>query len=252
MNASRRSAADRGSHARPLRRIARQGICRDPRPGIPGPGSPAWDPRRGSIASRALAPCGLPCPGETAGRRGRAASGRPGGAPARPRRPRVASAPRELERAVGEEGRFDPATTRRRFVLACSDGDQIASVPRIATVLAREMPHAQLHVVSIDPLAASDGLAAGTVDGSLSPVGVPTEGLHTEPLYTDEAVVVLRADHPIRSRRLSREQFNSLRHIDVWLVLGRAGVGNQVAAAYFKRHGTVRNVAVIVPGFAAA
>jgi len=137
-------------------------------------------------------------------------------------------------------------------VLACSDGDQIASVPRIATVLAREMPHAQLHVVSIDPLAASDGLAAGTVDGSLSPVGVPTEGLHTEPLYTDEAVVVLRADHPIRSRRLSREQFNSLRHIDVWLVLGRAGVGNQVAAAYFKRHGTVRNVAVIVPGFAAA
>lgn len=166
--------------------------------------------------------------------------------------PRLAAALGELERAVGDEARFDPETTRRRFVLACSDADQLSSVPLITARLARAMPQAQLHVVSIDQLAASDGLAAGTVDAAIVPAGSVADDLHARDLYVDEAALVLRADHPIRAPRLSRAQFNALRHVDVWLVLGRAGVGNQMAEAFFRRHGLVRQVAVIVPGFAAA
>lgn len=165
--------------------------------------------------------------------------------------PRLASALRELELAIDENAAFDPRTTRRRFVLACPDAHHLVTVPRIAAELARVMPHAQLHVVSIDQLAASDGLSAGTVDAAVAPVGVDMHDLHAQHLYTDEPVLVVREGHPMGSR-LTRAQFNALRHIDVWLLFGRPGIGNQLAEDYMRRHGLVRQIAVIVPGFAAA
>lgn len=165
--------------------------------------------------------------------------------------PRIAAALTELERAVDENAAFDPKTTRRRFVLACPDADHLVTVPRIAAELARTMPHAQLHVISIDQLAASDGLAAGTVDAAVAPAGVGHHELHAQDLYADEPVIVLREGHPIGSR-LTRAQFNALHHIDVWLVFGRPGVGNRLAEEYMRRHGLIRQVSVIVPGFAAA
>jgi DNA-binding transcriptional LysR family regulator len=166
--------------------------------------------------------------------------------------PHLAAALTELQSAVDDDARFDPATTRRRFVLACADGDQIASVPRIAAAFALAMPLAQLHIVSIDQLTASDGLAAGTVDAAFAPVGAATEALHAKDLYSDEAVIVLRRGHPVKATRLSSAQFNALHHVDVWFVLGRAGIGNQQAEAFFARYGLVRRIALIMPGFAAA
>lgn len=166
--------------------------------------------------------------------------------------PRLASALGDLERAVGEDARFDPAQSRRRFVLACSDSDQICSVPRVVPRFARELPLAQLHVASIDQLTASDGLAAGTVDVAFAPAGIDSTGLHARDLYEDEAVVVLREDHPIKAARLSRAQFNGLRHVDTWLSLGRPGDGHRMAEAFLEQHGLMRQVVLIVPGFTAA
>jgi DNA-binding transcriptional LysR family regulator len=63
---------------------------------------------------------------------------------------------------------------------------------------------------------------------------------------------VLREGHPVKAARLSRAQFNALGHVDVWLVLGRAGGGNRQTEAFFEHHGLTRRVQLIVPGFAAA
>ena len=166
--------------------------------------------------------------------------------------PGLAAALAEMERVVGGDARFDPATSRRRFVVACGDGDQICNLPRIAATFAKELPMAQLHVVSIDQLTASDGLAAGTVDAAFVPTDGAAKGLHTRDLYADEAAIVLRQGHPVRAARLTRAQFNALRHVDVWFVLGREGVGNRMAEEFFGQHGLVRQVALIVPAFAAA
>lgn len=165
--------------------------------------------------------------------------------------PRIAAVVEALESAL-DDRHFDSQTTTRRFVIACSDVDQICSVPRIAAALAREMPRATLQVVSIDQLAASDGLATGAIDCAFAPKGAVSERLHTRALCADEPAIVLRRDHPVAASRLSRAQFNALRHVDVWLVLGRAGVGNQLATAFFERHGLVRQVALVVPGFVPA
>jgi hypothetical protein len=49
----------------------------------------------------------------------------------------------ELEKAIHGDA-FDAATTTRQFTLAMADAEQIARLPAIVTLLAREMPHARL------------------------------------------------------------------------------------------------------------
>jgi DNA-binding transcriptional LysR family regulator len=126
------------------------------------------------------------------------------------------------------------------------------------------MPLAQFQVVSIDQLTATDGLASGTVDVAVAPLGGREPGVHGRPLYSDQAALVLRAGHPLdRTRgsrrspgatvaRLARAQFNALRHVDTYLVLGQPGVGHAAAEAFFRQHGLERQVALIVPSFSAA
>jgi len=167
--------------------------------------------------------------------------------------PRLARVMESLQVSVWGDAAFSPEATTRTFTVACSDADQISSVPRIAERFERAMPRARLRVVSIDQLEATDGLARGDIDVVFTPEQALGPDLHATDLYEDEAVLVVRRDHPrVRGRRLSREGFNALRHVDVWLALGRAGAGNRMAETFFEAHGLRRDVALVVPSFSAA
>jgi DNA-binding transcriptional LysR family regulator len=63
---------------------------------------------------------------------------------------------------------------------------------------------------------------------------------------------VVRKRHPRIGRRLTPALFNAEGHVDVHLVLGKAGIGHRAAEDAFARHGLSRRVAVTVPTFAAA
>jgi DNA-binding transcriptional LysR family regulator len=113
------------------------------------------------------------------------------------------------------------------------------------------MPRARLRVVSVDTLISSGGLEGGAVDAAIGPQEAAT-GLHTSALYEEDAVLVVRRGHPTVKKRLTREAFNSLRHVDIHLALGRGGAGHRVAEDAFARFGLVRDVAITVPTFTAA
>jgi DNA-binding transcriptional LysR family regulator len=150
---------------------------------------------------------------------------------------------------------FDPTMTRRRFTLALSEVDQACSAPEIAAELTRRMPHAGLQIVNLDTLAATDGLATGTIDAAMvSTPSVPMEpGVHATALYSEEGALVVRQAHPaLRRGRISAEQFNALRHVDTWIILGRPGRGQLFAEAFFARHGLRRDVALVVPNYLTA
>ena len=76
-------------------------------------------------------------------------------------------------------------------------------------------------------------------------------GMHAAALYRDDAVLVVRKAHPVRGPRLSAKAFNALGHVDIWLSLGRPGMGNRYAEAFFAQHGLTRRLAMVAPGFAA-
>jgi DNA-binding transcriptional LysR family regulator len=166
--------------------------------------------------------------------------------------PSIARAVAELQHALDGGAAFVPGETTRTFAIACSDSDQITGVPLIAAELARHMPAARLRAVSIDEFEAGGGLLQGDAEAVIAPAHPLPPGVHAADLGVEQGVLVVRRDHPSARGRLTRERFNALRHVDIWLALGRAGIGHGSVEAFFERHGLRRDVAVVVPSFTAA
>jgi DNA-binding transcriptional LysR family regulator len=168
----------------------------------------------------------------------------------------LAEAVAAMARIVESQADFEPGRSLRRFTLACSDAEQVSEVPRIAAVFAKKLPKASLRVISVDQLEASGGLAAGDVDAAIAPALPPgreaAPHLHAADLYEEEGVLVVRRGHAQVRGRMSKEQFNALRHIDVLLALGGPGIGHDIAEQFFASHGLHRDIAIAVPSFAAA
>jgi DNA-binding transcriptional LysR family regulator len=147
---------------------------------------------------------------------------------------------------------FNPAETTRTFTIALSDNYQASEVPRIAHAFASRMPRATLRVVSADYLAASDGLGSGDIDVTFSPEQAVEPGMLSAPLFEEQAVLVVRRDHPRVRTRMTPELFNELPHIDVHVVLGKPGTGHRVAQRGWERANVRRRVVLTVPYFVIA
>ena len=161
--------------------------------------------------------------------------------------PGLARALRDLEQTV-LGGDFDPATAERELTLAVADAGQVVSLPPIVARLAVDMPRVRLRVVSIDTLFSLGGLASTEVDVAIG-VGERGPGIHIQPLYEERTVLVARADHPRARRKLTKAALAGLRHVDIHVAPGR---GSKALAAAYAALGVVRDVAIVVPTFAAA
>jgi len=165
--------------------------------------------------------------------------------------PRVAAGLHELRAALARDREFDPATTTRRFTIALTDNQEVSDLPRIVARFEQRLPAASLQVVTIERLIASDGLAAGLVDVALAPAAITGPGLRQAPLYSEEAVVVVRRDNREVGRRLDRAGFEATPYVDVQVV-GEAGHGHRLARDSLARAGLRRRVVLTVPHFMAA
>jgi len=166
-------------------------------------------------------------------------------------RPFIAQAIAQLQFAV-DRSAFEPRASERSFTLALSDNHQTSEAARIARAFARELPRASLRLVSMDYLAATDGLATGDVDAAIAPSLMESPGLRARAMFEERACMVVRRDHPRVRGKLTPKLFNELPHIDVEVVLGRTGVGHRLAEQYWRRAGLERKVAITVPYFTTA
>jgi DNA-binding transcriptional LysR family regulator len=165
--------------------------------------------------------------------------------------PRVDSAISQLQSVLDQQPGVDPTEITRCFTLACSDGAQIHDVPRIAESLSRHMPRASLRIVSMDYLVASNGLESGEVDAMMA-TRRAAKGLYWAELYREDGVLILRRNHPRVSKRISREIFNLLQHIDVIITSGQSGHTRKLYEAFLKKNGLIRRIVLTVPTFTAA
>jgi len=154
----------------------------------------------------------------------------------------------ELERAVQSDA-FDPTTTTKQFTLAISDAGQIARLPRLARLLAKEMPHSQLRVVGVDTYMSSGGIAGTEVDVAIIGVAEKTPGVHFAPLYEEDSVLVARRGHPRVGAQITKTQLGQLQHVDVQVAPGR---GYRELARSYARLDIKREVGMVVPSFIAA
>jgi DNA-binding transcriptional LysR family regulator len=144
---------------------------------------------------------------------------------------------------------FDPATTTRQFTVAISDAGQIARLPQLTKLLAKEMPRSQLRVVGVDTYISSGGIAGTEVDVAIIAVADKAPGVHFTPLYAEESVLVARRAHPRVGTQISKTQLGSLRHVEVQVAPGR---GYRELARSYARLGIRREIVAVVPSFVAA
>lgn len=165
--------------------------------------------------------------------------------------PVLARAFAEIGTSLDSGATFDPLLCTREFVLALSDADQIATLPAVSGALRRKLPKSKLRVVSLDTLISTGGLGGELVDAAIGPK-TAAPGVHSAPAYVEDGVIVVRKDHPRIKRTMTPAQFNAEGHVDLHLLLGKAGVGHRQAEEAFERAGLKRNIVVTVPTFFAA
>jgi DNA-binding transcriptional LysR family regulator len=162
--------------------------------------------------------------------------------------PLLAKGLAELHEAV-RSGGVQASGTTRRFTVALSDAAQIAFLPSIAVLLAKEMPRARLRAIGIDSLVLLGGLSGPEVDIVLGPEDGEGE-IRSEPLFRQPAVLICRRNHPVLARKGARQAVTALRHVAIEMAPGHSL--RDLAGLAFQRGGVVRDVAISVPTFSAA
>ncbi len=143
---------------------------------------------------------------------------------------------------------FEPATTERAFTIACADCLPPTFLPQVIAQLTAAGPRIAAHVRPVDPaFDIAQALDSGSIDLVISNEPRPREDLRIGPLYTDEVVCMMRADHPFaQDRRLSLARYLRLRHLVPHAsAIPRTGpIDGELA-----KTGYQRNIAATVPEF---
>jgi DNA-binding transcriptional LysR family regulator len=126
--------------------------------------------------------------------------------------PHVRHALMEIQTAVTAEA-FDPRTTEREFTIGANEYIATALLPGVIDRLRDEAPNAALRVRSLIDVDIVEELDAGRIDLVLSSFRRIPERFAHQPLYRDDGVWVMRADHPTARHPLTEKRIASLAHL---------------------------------------
>lgn len=166
---------------------------------------------------------------------------------ARELRPRLTAALRALEAAVQPPVAFEPATSRRHFVVVGTDFGEFTALPHLLRRLDDEAPGVTLRFRPPTP-DIPDLLARGEADLAIGPPLSARPGLVQRLLPEDPFVLVVRAGHPRFKRRASSKAYLAARHL---LVMPRGAPGSALDRLLAER-GLKREVAVTTGHFVSA
>lgn len=162
--------------------------------------------------------------------------------------PSIAEALAKLDDAVLGQQEFDPAEAERLFTIAPNGYVELVLVPLIVARLSTAAPGIRLRLTPYGSELAETGVVSGTTALVLGRIVEPPDSLVVQPLMQEGLSCVVRADHPEVGDRLSREQYERLRHVSI-VPPGRLRSGLFQALA---RQSLKRDVAISVTNFQAA
>jgi DNA-binding transcriptional LysR family regulator len=120
---------------------------------------------------------------------------------------------------------FVPATSSRRFEVVIHDHLADLAVPALVRRMSAEAPRARLEVVPWESPFSMTPERLRSLDLFTSSSAQDLAGFERTPLFTDIEAVVVRGDHPLRSRLGMLRTFAEARHIavtrdplDAWLL----------------------------------
>ncbi len=151
-----------------------------------------------------------------------------------------------VNRELLAQAAFDPATTRERFTFAMSDIGEMVFLPRLLEFLGKHAPHAQVRSVSATPLHVEEGLQNGEIDLAVGYFpDLKQSGFFQQRLYSHYFVCLLRADHPLRGKKLTLAQFLKLDHA----VVRAEGRSQEILERFLAAKRIKRKIALLTPHF---
>ncbi len=121
----------------------------------------------------------------------------------------------QWQQATEEREAFAPQRTSRAFTLLATDYIQFLLLPALSEAIAREAPGLRLNVLPTNPIKTLQLLETNQVELAIGHYDDPSESLRTRPLFTENAVCVIRKGHPALRRPWTVETYAALEHMKV-------------------------------------
>ena len=142
---------------------------------------------------------------------------------------------------------FAPASSHQPIVLALSDVGEVVFLPGILKQLRQAAPATSLRSVSLPAEDVARGLEAGTIDLALGYFpDLTRHNFFQQTLFSDSFTCLIRADHPVKSARLSQKQFLQLDHA----VVRAESRTEEVIERFLARRRIKRRITLTTPHFA--
>lgn len=161
--------------------------------------------------------------------------------------PVLAAALATLDDVILGQQEFDPAQARLQFTIAPNSYVEFVLVPAIVARLRDVAPGISLRLTPYGTDLAETGVISGGTAMVLGRIVDPPDNLVVQHLMQESLACIVRADHPQIGDRISKKQFEQLKHVNM-LPPGRLRVGLFQA---LERQGLRREVAVSVTHFLA-
>lgn len=150
-----------------------------------------------------------------------------------------------LQRAISEEYAFDPARSRRNFVLRLTEIGELFILPRLMRMLSVQAPYVMITVVrnSLDSLKFE--MEDGQIDLAVGLIEHLETGFFSRQLLEQGYVCVFRSQHPLAGKKLSLEDFEAADHV----VVDSSDTGHALIDEMIERQGIKRRVKLRVPDY---
>ncbi|MDA7418261.1 LysR family transcriptional regulator [Xenophilus arseniciresistens] len=140
---------------------------------------------------------------------------------------------------LNETQSFEPASSKKRFVIGLRDFMESTVMPPLMRTLAQEAPEVEVASVRANRRSLEGELAAGTLDLAVDVLLPLSDAVKFTRISVDGVAVVVRKDHPVIRGSIDLETYLAQRHILVTtrrqgpgfedIELRRLGVQRQVA-----------------------
>lgn len=138
--------------------------------------------------------------------------------------PTIEAALAQLDDLIFNQQEFQPESAERLFTLAPNSYVELVLMPALVARLREHAPGIKLRMTPFGNDLAETGVISGTTAMVLGRIVDPPDNLVVQHLMDDGLACVVRKDHPDVRDRISREQYEGLKHVNV-LPPGRLRAG---------------------------
>jgi DNA-binding transcriptional LysR family regulator len=150
--------------------------------------------------------------------------------------------------AVQQLAKFDPATTTRVFRVSMSDMSEYFFLPPLLSMLDRTARGIRIEIANVSVDSVSAAMRSGEIDLALGYVPGLDSGCVSRTLFFDEHVCVVRAGHPLRKLKPSKEDLAGLRYV----YASTNATGHRMVEQWLEELNLRRDIVLRLPHFVVA